>query len=94
LVNIARNIGYLGVLYDFNKILDYFLSILELVWLVRIISGLKVFLGIAFYNSINQRYHSIIRFVIISISTKPVPNFSSLLVYSWFLAISKVILNL
>jgi hypothetical protein len=45
--------GYLRVLYDFDKILDYFLSILELVWLVRIISRLKVFLGIASYNNID-----------------------------------------
>jgi hypothetical protein len=72
----------LGVFYNFDKILDHFLSILELVWLVRIISGLKVFLGITFYNNINQKYYNIIRFVIVSISIKPVLNFGSLLVYS------------
>jgi hypothetical protein len=83
----------LRVLYDFDKILDYFLSILEFVWLVYIISGLKVFLSIIFYNSINQKYYSIIRFIIISISTKPIPNFGSLLVYNWFLAINKLILD-
>jgi hypothetical protein len=84
----------LGVFYDFNKILDYFFNILELVWLVRTISGLKVFLSIVSYNNINQRYYSIIRFVIVSINTKPILNFSSLLVYNWFLAINKFILDL
>jgi hypothetical protein len=44
LVNITRNTSYLRVFYNFDKILDYFFSILELVWLVRIISGLKIFL--------------------------------------------------
>jgi hypothetical protein len=84
----------LGVFYDFNKILAYFFNILELVWLVRTISGLKVFLSIVSYNNINQRYYSIIRFVIVSINTKPILNFSSLLVYNWFLAINKFILDL
>jgi hypothetical protein len=78
----VRNTGYLGVLYDFDKILDYFLSILEFVWLVHIISGLKIFLSIIFCNNINQKYHSIIRLIIISISTEPIPNFGSLLAYN------------
>jgi hypothetical protein len=81
-VSVAYNTGHLGVLYDFDKILDYFLSILKLVWLVRIISGLKVFLGIVSCNSIDQRYHSIIRLIVVSISIKPIPNFNSLLAYS------------
>jgi hypothetical protein len=83
----------LRVLYDFNKILDYFFSILELVWLVYIISKLKIFLSIISSNNINQKYYNIIRFIIISISTKPITNFSSLLVYSLFLAISKFVLD-
>jgi hypothetical protein len=78
----VRNIGYLGVLYDFDKILDYFLNILKLVWLVYIISRLKVFLSIISYNNINQKYYNIIRLVVVSISTKPIPNFSSLLIYN------------
>jgi hypothetical protein len=82
LVSIARNTGYLGVLYDFDKILDYFLSILELVWLVRIILGLKVFLSITSCNNINQKYYNTIRLIIISISTEPIPNFGGLLVYN------------
>jgi hypothetical protein len=82
LVSIACNTGYLGVLYDFDKILYYLLSILKLVWLVRTILGLKVFLSIVFCNNIDQKYYSIIRLVVISINTKPIPNFSSLLAYS------------
>ena len=84
----------MGVFYDFNKILDYFFNILELVWLVRTISGLKVFLSIVSYSSIDQKYHSTIRLVVVSISIEPVLNFGSLLAYSWFLAISKLVLDL
>jgi hypothetical protein len=81
-VNIARNIGYLRVFYDFDKILDYFLSILEFVWLVYIILRLKIFLSIISCNNINQRYHNIIRLIIVSISIEPIPNFNSLLIYN------------
>jgi hypothetical protein len=72
----------LRVLYDFNKIIDYFLIILELVWLVRIISRLKIFFGIVFCSNINQKYYSTIRLVIININTKPITNFGSLLAYN------------
>ena len=81
-VSIVCNTSYLRVFYDFDKILDYLFSIIELVWLVCIILGLKVFLGIVSCNNINQKYYSIIRFVIISINTKPILNFSSLLAYN------------
>jgi hypothetical protein len=75
-------LGYLRAFYNFDKILDYFFSILELVWLVYIISGLKIFLNIISYNNINQKYHNIIRLVIVNISIKLILNFNSLLVYN------------